>query len=85
MDQIHVPLVAAIPNGLIVEWMYGRQARIAELLRDPIVPQEGVMTCKTRPGVGLEFSDESFKKHGTQPKKKSVDKMNPRYQWPPYA
>ena len=81
-DQIHVPLSAAIPNGLIVEWIYPGSG---QLLKDPIVPKDGMMECKTVPGIGIEISEEAVKKYGVKPAQIGVMKMNPRYQWPPYA
>ena len=84
-DQIHVPLTAAIPNGLIVEWMYGLGARNADLIKDPIVPENGEMACKNVPGLGIEIRDEAVREHGVKPEGMSIASMNPRYQWPPYA
>jgi L-alanine-DL-glutamate epimerase-like enolase superfamily enzyme len=85
MDQLHVPLVAATPNGLIVEWMYALGARTADLINDPIVPKDGMMECKTVPGIGIEISEEAVKKYSAKPAQLGVSVMNPRYQWPPYA
>jgi L-alanine-DL-glutamate epimerase-like enolase superfamily enzyme len=85
MDQVHVPLVAVTPNGLIVEWMYALGARTADLIMDPIVPKDGMMECKTVPGIGLEISQEAVRKYSTKPTQPGVVVMNPRYQWPPYA
>jgi len=85
VDQLHVPLTAAIPNGLIVEWMYALGARIADLIKDPIVPKDGMMECKTVPGIGIEVSDEAVKKYSAKPAQIGGSRMNPRYQWPPYA
>ncbi len=84
MDQLHVPLVAATPNGLIVEWMYALGARTADLIKDPIVPKDGMMECKTVSGLGIEISQEAVK-YGAKPEKPGVVIINPRYQWPPYA
>jgi len=80
-NQLHVPMVAAIPNGLIIEWVY--TTRI-EPYKDPILPRDGMMECKTVPGLGLEISDEAFKKYST-PAESPIRRMNPRYQWPPYV
>jgi L-alanine-DL-glutamate epimerase-like enolase superfamily enzyme len=74
-------MVAAIPNGLIIEWVY--TTRI-EPYKDPILPRDGMMECKTVPGLGLEISDEAFKKYST-PVESPIRRMNPRYQWPPYV
>lgn len=80
-NQLHVPLTAAIPNGLIVEWVYTTRL---EPYQDPIVPQDGVMTCKTVPGTGLEIRADAVTAFRT-PVEGPVRTMNPRYQWPPYA
>jgi L-alanine-DL-glutamate epimerase-like enolase superfamily enzyme len=80
-NQLHVPMVAAIPNGLIIEWVY--TTRI-EPYKDPILPKDGMMECKTIPGLGLEINDEAFNKYST-PVESPVRRMNPRYQWPPYV
>jgi L-alanine-DL-glutamate epimerase-like enolase superfamily enzyme len=85
VDQLHVPLTAAIPNGLIVEWMYALGARTAELMDNPIVPTNGEMECKMEPGLGIEISKEAIKKYSAKPNKMGAWQLNPRNQWPPYA
>ncbi len=84
-QQIHVPLTAAVPNGLIVEYGYVTWEGVAKLLKDPIVPKDGMMECKTVPGNGIEISEEAIKKYSSKPAKMGSSVMNPRYQWPPYA
>jgi len=83
--QIHTPLTASIPNGLIVECVYVWGSATAKLLKDPVVPKDGMMECKKVPGIGIEISEEAVKKYSARPKKMGVLTMNPRYQWPPYA
>jgi L-alanine-DL-glutamate epimerase-like enolase superfamily enzyme len=80
-NQLHVPLTAAIPNGLIIEWVYTTRL---EPYKDPILPKDGMMACKTVPGVGLEIREDAFATFRT-PVAGPVQTMNPRYQWPPYA
>jgi D-arabinonate dehydratase len=85
-DWIHVPLTAAIPHGLNVEWIWPSGADPpAELLKDPIVPKDGMMECKTIPGIGVEFTDETVKKYSAKPTQTRVYTLNPHMQWPPYA
>ena len=84
-DQIHTPLVAAIPNGLFVEYMPDLASRIVDLLMNPIIPENGVMECSDRPGIGLEISKEAIEKHSVEPKEPKVFGINPRYRWPPFA
>jgi L-alanine-DL-glutamate epimerase-like enolase superfamily enzyme len=84
-DQLHVPLTAAIPNGLIVEWMEGFGAKSAEFVKNPIIPDKGEMKCKTIPGLGIEIDNEAIKKYSAKPSKMGTHTMNPRHQWPPYV
>jgi L-alanine-DL-glutamate epimerase-like enolase superfamily enzyme len=65
--------------------MYGLGARNADLIKDPIIPENGEMACKNVPGLGIEVRDEAFREHGVKPEGMSIASMNPRYQWPPYA
>lgn len=84
-DQLHVPLTAAIPNGLMVEWMEGFGAKGSEYVKNPIIPKDGKMSCKNDYGLGIEINEEAVKKYSAKPAKMGTHKMNPRYQWPPYV
>ena len=52
IPEIHVHLIAAIPNGEIVEYMPWTRA----LFADPPLPEKGWMTVPTAPGLGLTFT-----------------------------
>jgi L-talarate/galactarate dehydratase len=52
IPEVHVHLIAAIPNGHIVEYMPWTRA----LFEDPPMPQRGSMTVSTKPGLGLVFT-----------------------------
>ncbi len=52
LPEIHVHLIAAIPNGDIVEYM----PWTAGLFADPPRPVNGVMTVPAAPGLGLRFT-----------------------------
>ncbi len=52
LPEIHVHLIAAIPNGRIVEYMPWTRA----LFADPPMPEKGVMKVPTGPGLGLKFA-----------------------------
>ncbi|MBV8536798.1 MAG: mandelate racemase/muconate lactonizing enzyme family protein [Alphaproteobacteria bacterium] len=54
IPEIHVHLIAAIPNGRVVEYMPWTM----RLFEDPPVPVRGEMTAPTGPGLGLRFSAE---------------------------
>jgi L-talarate/galactarate dehydratase len=52
IPEVHVHLIAAIPNGEIVEYMPWTRA----LFDNPVVPVKGRMTVPTTPGLGLSFT-----------------------------
>jgi L-talarate/galactarate dehydratase len=60
LPEIHVHLVAAIPNGLVVEYMPWTW----RLFDDPPMPVNGEMTVPTGPGLGLKFAADLFDKYG---------------------
>jgi L-alanine-DL-glutamate epimerase-like enolase superfamily enzyme len=51
LPEVHVHLIAAIPNGLTVEYMPWS----CPLFREVPVQVDGVITVPTKPGLGLEF------------------------------
>lgn len=61
IPEVHVHLIAAIPNGEIVEYM----PWCRNLFDAPPIPEKSEMTVPTAPGLGLAFTktiDASFKK-----------------------
>jgi L-talarate/galactarate dehydratase len=54
LPEIHVHLIAAIPNGLTVEYMPWS----FKLFEEVPVPVNGELTVPSKPGLGLEFSRE---------------------------
>ena len=52
IPEVHVHLIAAIPNGHIVEYMPWTR----KLFDDPVVPEKGVMSVPSKPGLGLAFT-----------------------------
>jgi L-alanine-DL-glutamate epimerase-like enolase superfamily enzyme len=83
--QLHTPLAAAVPNGLIIECVYDIGAQFAQLLVKPITPEKGMMQCKTEPGIGITVREDALRQFGAKPSRIATRTMNPRYQWPPYA
>jgi L-alanine-DL-glutamate epimerase-like enolase superfamily enzyme len=83
--QLHTPLAAAVPNGLIIECVYDIGAQFAQLLENPIIPKKGIMRCKTTPGLGITVRHDAVKKFGAKPEYAATRTMNERYRWPPYA
>jgi L-alanine-DL-glutamate epimerase-like enolase superfamily enzyme len=60
LPEIHVHLIAAIPNGLVVEYMPWTW----RLFDDPPMPVNGEMTVPSGPGLGLKFAPDLFEKYG---------------------
>jgi L-alanine-DL-glutamate epimerase-like enolase superfamily enzyme len=60
LPEIHVHLVAAAPNGLVVEYMPWTW----RLFDDPPMPEKGEMKVPTAAGLGLKFAPDLFEKYG---------------------
>ena len=60
LPEIHVHLVAAAPNGLVVEYMPWTW----RLFDNPPMPVKGEMAVPTAPGLGLKFAPGLFEKYG---------------------
>jgi L-alanine-DL-glutamate epimerase-like enolase superfamily enzyme len=56
LPEIHVHLVAASPNGLVVEYMPWTW----RLFENPPVPQNGMLNVPQTPGLGLRFAPDLF-------------------------
>lgn len=62
--DIHVHLVAAIPNGLFVEF-FDRAVGIKvfdDVLRQPLKAKDGYLEVPERPGLGIEFDEEALRR-----------------------
>jgi len=60
VPEIHVHLIAAIPNGLTVEympWTFG-------LFEEVPVPVKGELAVPNKPGLGLKFDEAAIKRYG---------------------
>jgi len=60
LPEIHVHLIAAVPNGLVVEYMPWTW----RLFEDPPIPEKGEITVPTGAGLGLKFAPDLFDKYG---------------------
>ncbi len=60
LPEIHVHLVAAVSNGLVIEYMPWTR----RLFDDPPMPEKGVMMVPTAPGLGLKFAPNLFEQYG---------------------
>jgi L-talarate/galactarate dehydratase len=59
LHDFSVHLVAAIPNGLFVEYMPWWDA----IYKSPPQVVDGYFTISKKPGIGLELDQETLKKH----------------------
>jgi L-alanine-DL-glutamate epimerase-like enolase superfamily enzyme len=62
LPEIHVHLVAAAPNGLVVEYMPWTW----RLFDNPPMPDKGVMTVPAGPGLGLKFAPGLFDQYSAR-------------------
>jgi mandelate racemase len=60
--EISVHLVAAVPNGLTVEYMPW-SSRLFEEVPQPV---NGELTVPDKPGLGLKFSADAIKRYGVK-------------------
>jgi L-alanine-DL-glutamate epimerase-like enolase superfamily enzyme len=60
LPEIHVHLIAAVPNGLVVEYMPWTW----RLFENPPIPEQGEIAVPTGAGIGLKFASDLFDKYG---------------------
>ena len=60
LPEIHVHLIAAVPNGLVVEYMPWTW----RLFDNPPMPEKGEMKVPSAAGLGLSFAPDLFDKYG---------------------
>ena len=60
LPEIHVHLIAAIPNGLTVEYMPWS----LRLFEEVPAPHDGALTVPERPGLGLAFDADVLRRYG---------------------
>lgn len=61
VPEIHVHLIAAVPNGRVVEYMPWTM----RLFEEPPLPEGGVLAVPSQPGLGLRFAPEVAKRFAT--------------------
>lgn len=59
LPEIHVQLIAAAPNGLVVEYMPWTW----RLFDNPPIPKNGEIAVPAGPGLGLKFASDLFEKY----------------------
>jgi len=60
VPELHVHLIAAIPNGLTVEYM----PWTAKLFEEVPQPDKGELAVPRKPGFGLKFDEAAIKRYG---------------------
>lgn len=60
LPEIHVHLIAAIPNGLTVEYMPWS----SRLFEEVPAPVKGELAVPNKPGLGLKFDQDALKRYG---------------------
>jgi mandelate racemase len=60
IPEIHAHLVAAVPNGLTVEYM----GWMLQLFEGVSALEDGELVLSDRPGLGLTFNQETIKRFG---------------------
>ena len=60
LPEIHVHLIAAIPNGLTVEYMPWS----AQLFEEVPRPEKGELAVPKKPGLGLTFDSDAMRRFG---------------------
>jgi D-arabinonate dehydratase len=60
MANIHVHLLAAIPNGLTVEFFHLEEdvLNFERIVREPLQPVKGMIQVPVRPGHGVELDEQ---------------------------
>jgi L-alanine-DL-glutamate epimerase-like enolase superfamily enzyme len=62
LPEIHVHLIAAIPNGLTVEYMPWS----AQLFEEVPLPVKGELVVPNKPGLGLNFDRDAISRFGVR-------------------
>ena len=65
MANIHVHLLAAVPNGITVEFFVLEEDvfNFERMVREPLQPVDGVIQVPQRPGHGVELEDEALTRY----------------------
>jgi L-alanine-DL-glutamate epimerase-like enolase superfamily enzyme len=60
--ELHLPLVASIPNGLFVEYIPSLDA----VLRQPMILEDGCFIPSEEPGLGISWDFDKLDKYKTK-------------------
>ena len=63
-QQVHVQLVAAIPNGLTVEYYRGSTDPLwGEMFEDTLMIEDGYVSPSDKPGFGIILNEKALKQY----------------------
>lgn len=62
-NYANVHLLAAIPNFAMLEWVRGNPPWVNELVKPPLLQQNGYVEIPSRPGLGAELNKQVIKEH----------------------
>ena len=81
-----VPVISALPNGLICEYVQVMSEPLSQLFVNPFKPVNGYITPLNKPGFGLEVNPDVAKKFSVRPAPEQMRRTTVRgWRWPPYA
>jgi len=63
MHYLHMHLVSAAPNGLILENLFMHEKVNELLMVDPPKPKNGFLEIPDKPGIGIDFNEENLHKY----------------------
>ena len=63
MHYVHMHLVSAAPNGLILENLFMHEKVNKLLMMDPPIPKNGFLEIPDKPGIGIDFNEEYLNKY----------------------
>jgi L-alanine-DL-glutamate epimerase-like enolase superfamily enzyme len=63
MENIHLHLVAAVPNALFLERLLMFEDITANVFKSPPLPVDGMMHVPDLPGLGLELDMDFIREH----------------------
>ncbi len=62
MHFLHMHLVSAAPNGLVLEYLFMHEEANALLFVDPPMPADGSLRIPETPGLGIEINEEAVRR-----------------------
>jgi len=84
-EYVDIPLVAAIPNGLFVEYIAEFFGPVGQIFRDPIHPIHGNIVPSNKPGFGMDLDESVIEKFKIRPSPEQLRHVIKKgWLWPPH-